>query len=1034
MGLDVLREKYGQQAAAAGDSRTQMPVPEAEDRILGLPSGHDSEGWREVINMRLRRAGAYPQLEARGGSASIDAALNSLNGKVLTLERVETQVGDTPYRLLFVHDATGSLYSFETLTDTFTPIVDAQDQAAVLFSQTRPIYVLNVGRLVYFFDPDTGRNRVWSIEDETLTDWNGISSPEISAASIGSAPFNEPWPEDNVFGFKKGRSIIAIPAKAELVPSDSIPQLLRDRFQMTDSSFWFYLDYDGARETIELSTGTEIRTSGFYFVPKDVGIKATADKGSGTLPDQEHRPDFKYVQTKPFTGLWRAGLTGESVDELFAVKKLQIVEYSENEVIIVPGEPNLVANVPTITANIQGGNTESVINKAEKLYGLFKTSDESPALNHIALPHTPALEEVLNYAARFISTSNGIEVNDEFEMPELFRAYAIVNVLEDGSVTLPGAPVVVSTPADKILEDSLAYVRLDIPAAVTGVASRYLISTRWKIRLGDVFLPSGEIEPNGPWYINKELDKTAYPVYDDDRSDFDLIRELSEILPLAAGIPLTFGAGELSPITVSQHKGTFFMGGYSIQRPEPEAGRNFTYEAAGDDVADTEVFVLFEYSDGKFSAAVSLGPLKDGESNTLSFYGLNSLVKNVSVYVTIPAGDRLIHAFGWTDPEFLGRSISIPDSTFGLEAFEAPTAGDIQPVVRLPDHILPLLPPQSARIDAQVQAADSSEIRNVIPVSFDRDKTQMRFRFLIQTSTNVQVGYFTESAGPQGPVFDSWFEVWNQSMGTDDGYGARRVGEHVFLTGRHGLYAVTVGGNGQLYPRLIMDRNRFPEARFPLRSVVEQPNEFEYWFLFDRDDDGDPVDVFVTDAQSIRMPITGPRPENPTPVAVRRFRFENTSFLPERMAQAAGDIFIALNNCVLRTDIPGAPEDKRGVTVLNTIKGRLDSEHLFGPMEQMKLLLLGVSGQGADVTPRIDAQPSRRRNTTDNWEPEFQEAQAFEKRTAEIRETLWDIRRQAIMPRLRLDVDFKGTGFIQYMRLRFRALRNRGMARTSIKE
>lgn len=203
----------------------------------------------------------------------------------------------------------------------------------------------------------------------------------------------------------------------------------------------------------------------------------------------------------------------------------------------------------------------------------------------------------------------------------IHRAYAIVNILEDGSVSFYGRPRTISTRVAQIVDsnsplNSRVAVDLTMPPIPTGVARRILVATRFLPEIEDTTNPSSPNYPNGPFFIvgdiaESELSSGVMRIVDR-TPDRQLIRPLSSILSMQAGVQTAFAPGQIRPKSVSSFKGTMVIGGYDVvyQVPQPYtsstgSGNIRLGNSTGDntDPAYTASFV-FEYSNGRRSAIV----------------------------------------------------------------------------------------------------------------------------------------------------------------------------------------------------------------------------------------------------------------------------------------------------------------------------------------------------------------------------------------------------------------------------------------------
>ena len=202
-----------------------------------------------------------------------------------------------------------------------------------------------------------------------------------------------------------------------------------------------------------------------------------------------------------------------------------------------------------------------------------------------------------------------------FESEKVYRAYVVVDLLEDGSVTLPGRPIVISTPVASIVNGATSRigVKLTMPAKQTGTFRRVLAASRWSATAEEATNPSTEIHPNSPYFIIGDVAETLESgnVEIEDRTpDSQLLRDLNFDLPMVGGVPVIYGPNQLRPISATAFKGSLFIEGFDIQRPvpiftgsnpnakiTPVSGTNSSYTAS----------VMFEYPDGKVSGIVDSG-------------------------------------------------------------------------------------------------------------------------------------------------------------------------------------------------------------------------------------------------------------------------------------------------------------------------------------------------------------------------------------------------------------------------------------------
>lgn len=983
---------------------------------MPLQAGNDAGFWVDLVNLRLRQQGIYTVWEPRKGTAYLDESLNNVDGgTVLSLDAFRARPGSVTYLFLIIHTSTGGCYYFDLDSETLTDIVDPNGSEP-LFSTSTPLFIINIGRFVYLFDADTNRHRIWNIEKEELTDWYGSAPAGINSVAEGNHPFGGDWPEEHVFGFREGATVIGLPYYAAMIPISTWP---RQNYLWQAQPMWFVFKEDDDRERLELSTGTEIRSSGIYFLPRGVGVRATDEKSSDSLASEAHRPDVEFLQMMR-TGELIPPNSNNNQDGIF---KPRTVEISGIEDLAVGGEPGFPLTLP-------------LVKELGREFLPYEPEGSAPTrLLRILLPLSPDTRPYLDDSGRweFDAATYELVEREAFEIPVLNRAYAVVHVMGDGSVTLPGPPILASVDTKDIMENYITHIKLDIPAAPAGVAKRYLVCTRWHLSEENAFRPTSETNPNGTFFIHSELGNDAYTgsdVYVDDKADDRLLRELSEIVPMAAGIPLLFGAGQLNPQYVAQYGTTLFAAGYRVDRPLPEkdvtvqVGTNATPE-------DRDVLVQFDYSNGDRSAMVTI---VDGVEVTsvIRMSGLNALITKVTVAILKDDTCYRLVTFGADSPHFAGAGITVPDfaDIEALEEFE-PAEAEGGAAIGLGEYVVPVLPGQQSRIDQQVPVADSSEIQAFIPLSFDRDKSFMRFRALVQTRNNVQIGYITEQDTGLTTLTRGEFEVVFSGLGTPNGRGAKRMGDAVYLAGDKGLYRIRVAADGRIgQPELLIDRDRYPAARFPLLQAAQHEREHEFLFVFSTIDVPSDGRVFVVDegwAADAGGATTQGRPaRSARQPLIREYRYPGLGAAGP-LVYFEGKLIGAFGDSVVDYEGSTGADHKDFVIAASAV-----SAHLLDDFKQVRLLNTRVTGRNVKVRPEADLQPARRRGSPDTWAPSFSSDTDLPEKPASMQGALWDIRRQAIMPRIRLLMDFSDGGEVHGVRLRFVEVRNAGRAGTNI--
>lgn len=203
-----------------------------------------------------------------------------------------------------------------------------------------------------------------------------------------------------------------------------------------------------------------------------------------------------------------------------------------------------------------------------------------------------------------------------FDSVSIYRSYAVVDVLEDGSVAVPGRPVIVQTLVRSIVNGSSSRigVNLTMPPKQTGVAKRVLVASRWRPTAELTTQPTSEEYPNGPYFIVSDIadptEVSTQITIQDRTPDNSLIRPLIELVPMVGGVPIIYGPNQLRPRKASGLKGSMIIGGFDVVRPVPGTSGgtpNVRINVGSGTDTSTPSYVaavMFEYTNGQKSSIV----------------------------------------------------------------------------------------------------------------------------------------------------------------------------------------------------------------------------------------------------------------------------------------------------------------------------------------------------------------------------------------------------------------------------------------------
>lgn len=402
-------------------------------------------------------------------------------------------------------------------------------------------------------------------------------------------------------------------------------------------------------------------------------------------------------------------------------------------------------------------------------------------------------------------------------------------------------------------------------------------------------------------------------------------------------------------------------------------------------------------------------PAEQVNANRVQIHSLNALVSKVFILGRVNDGAKrfhLIKEFGITDPQAHGMVVDLPNTEEALNEIEAevypiPATEDVLETVALENYIVIGTPFQRFSISGQKAITDQSKINNVVTAGFDVDKTLMRYRVLLFTENNIQVGYIVSSGG----VFDADFEINQHGMIATGYKGITTIGENTFFTTKHGLHVWTKGTVQKL-----IDRKRYSVLENnDIRNVIYNQRHNEYWFICEANE------AVVLDADSGLF---------------RRMRYEGTDMGTLRAGLAfEDDFYIAINGKLCATDIAGTFDDiGQGAAHGEYINGVARTGHIGSPTVQRKMLDMQVYGQTYICTLSVDTQPARFIGDPAVWSKDFNGEINAGTKTLEMEGMIYPIQTRMKLGRIQLEMTTTAEGFMESAELRSIPLADKGMA------
>lgn len=436
-------------------------------------------------------------------------------------------------------------------------------------------------------------------------------------------------------------------------------------------------------------------------------------------------------------------------------------------------------------------------------------------------------------------------------------------------------------------------------------------------------------------------------------------------------------------------------------------GKEVSVSGAVDVDLDTE-----DLSGGTDGDAVASGTAETVSANRVQIHSLNQLVSKIYVLGRTTSGDKEFHPIrecSITDPEAHGMVIELPNTAAEVDDIEGniynvPSEANTLETIELSNWMVIGTPFQQFQISTQEQIVDQSDIRRVMPVDFAADTTVMRYRVMIFTDRNIQMGYLVDqtTSGENGArrTFESDFEIVFAGMRTTAREGISDVFGQIIFPTRKGMYAWPRDGS----PQMLFDVRRYRvSGEETLKDVLYNQDHGEFWFIYPDSE----LIAYDSDSGS-----------------ARRMAYSGLN-APAAGAFFGDKLYISSGTELMETDIPGQTTDEGG----DPVQAVAETTHIGSELTQMRLLELTVGGQNFDVAVDVDLQPERFEGDPDTWSDSFNADKSLPGKTLKMHGESFQIQAMAVMPRIRLTWDAAGSGRLAHVILKSVATDNRGRAR-----
>lgn len=418
---------------------------------------------------------------------------------------------------------------------------------------------------------------------------------------------------------------------------------------------------------------------------------------------------------------------------------------------------------------------------------------------------------------------------------------------------------------------------------------------------------------------------------------------------------------------------------------------------------------------GDDGGTVPVGSATEVNANRMQIHSLNTLVSKVFVLgrtVNESTNFHLIKEVLISDPEAHGMIIELPNTTEQLDEIEntthpVPSATDIRTQVTFQNFINVGTPFQEFPISGQKSILDQSEILRAIPLSFDVDKTQMRYKFLLVTDKNLQLAYLVDT----GAGFDKDIELFFEGIRIKQG---TRAGITLVENNRvimHTEDGIKLFDQNQVR-KLLDDREYDIVKNNPLKTAILNRTHNEYWFIFE-------------DQTVLVWDLTNEK-------AVKTFSFGGPGIgsSVREGVYAHNNMVLAIGGQLCYTDLEGIHDDLgQGVSESHYINAFMQTRHLGQPNIQTKILEVDVAGQTYNVQVLLDLEKERLESNTGSWNKNFNADESSTVESLDISGTSFQFHKRAIMPKIKIDLTGNGDGFISHATLKYLEFENRGKAR-----
>lgn len=980
-------------------------VPSANNVDLPISPGDDVPDslWSRIVNLRVVKEGPFHYWKLRGGS---EVKFSLPTGNIVTMhEFVERGTG---IHYLVLHSDDGIIFLKNSNSS------DAPVAIMTGFTTEEQVQIFHSNNNLYVLDYDKGKRMVYDLKKELSYPFLDYNQSEITGHTLKEASSFKGFEEDNFLGVKEGGRIIVIPKKPRTVDE------FRNESAISLRPFMARINsIDGGR--------IRYRNDELFYTEQVVGFGADEDHFIPYGADLE--PVTEEAGRQNYDGTAISFINQYTLKKVY--RRYQVLDMLTDGSICLPGKPvyiefheNQIINDRIVGVNLnisQAGanvskrfllasrwqyNLENTFVTTSENYpngnmfivdeiplGQIEHTDKTPD-SLLITPSTELIHQVAGVPAIFGSGQLEFNTVASYKGSAIFGGYSInrgvptfnSNVFENID---EGYPLIADSPR-------LGYVF----EYTDGSRSSYVESATDLTEAEDTVIVENEAS------ATVEFQCTTGP---DSGGQVEVRLESDELNP----VTVSYAGSDTISDVINAVVTAVNASSLSNRITSSQSGQGtllLTWDNAGYDGNDESVLLTWSESidfenngTGQLTKSFTGGVdelLSTERFNYVQFHNLNALIEKIYITITRGAEVRLLESINKQSSYFASRPLELPVSSAEIDelgTFDINTLGSVKETANLPDHLLIGVPAQDLRIDRQTRLVDGSTIERLLLSDLDTDKTQLRYRLFIFTSSGIHYGYLADT---QQALFQD-FEVIQESV-TLRSKAMTPIGSKVVIQLEDGVYMIDKS-SGQM--QKIIDRDEYEMEK--VTDMLFNKRFNEYWIMLG----GSKIVIFDVANDATRIMSYA------DPVG----NIYSGTVLDGRP-------YLGMGSSVYETDMQS--EEFDGVST-NKVVGTAISKYLSSNQAQLKILNARIYGDGYECGLSVDLQRARRIGSG-GWFSGFQTDLSYSSKILKQSGAFFKVQRRAVMPRIKLEVvrsEGVLNGFVENVSARTVITENEGISR-----